>query len=46
MATTTLIVEVDNLEEDYDPELVRKRVQEALNEAFLYHDVTVDVYDD
>lgn len=45
MATMTLIVEVDNLEEDYDPELVRKQVQEALDEAFLHHDVAVDIYD-
>lgn len=46
MATATLIVEVDNLEEDYDPELVRKRAEETLAEAFRYHSVAVDVYDE
>lgn len=45
MATMTLVVEVDNLEEDYDPEVVRKQVQEALDGAFPYHDVAVDNYD-
>lgn len=36
-----LTVEVDQLEEDADIDLVRERVQDALDIAFPYHDVSV-----